>query len=236
MRDTISWPRDGRPVDAMGVDARAAFLGRTYATLFGAIVAFVLIEVAVFQTSLPESMAGFLAGSSLRWLLFLGAFVLLGSLASRVAVTARTTGAQYAALATYVLLEALIFVPLLLVAERYAGGVIGSAALVTLAAFTGLTAIVYVTRKDFSFLRGVVMYGGIVALVAIVAAAIFGFTLGMWFSVAMVALAGGMILYDTSNVLHHYPEDRHVAAALALFASVALLFWYVLLLFLQSRD
>ena len=63
----------------------------------------------------------------------------------------------------------------------------------------------------------------------------FGFELGTWFSVAMVAFAGAAILYDTSNVLHHYPEDRYVAGALQLFASVALMFWYVLRLFM-SRD
>jgi hypothetical protein len=51
----------------------------------------------------------------------------------------------------------------------------------------------------------------------------------------MIGFAGAAILYDTSNVMRHYPEDRHVAAALELFASIALMFWYVLQLFL-SRD
>ena len=95
---------------------------------------------------------------------------------------------------------------------------------------------VFVTRKDFSFLRGIVMYGMILALVVIVAAVVFGLNLGTWFSVAMVGLAGAAILYDTSNVLHHYPEDKHVAASLQLFASIALMFWYVLQLFLGGRD
>ena len=76
----------------------------------------------------------------------------------------------------------------------------------------------------------------ILALVAIVSAVIFGFSLGTWFSVAMVGVAGAAILYDTSNVLNHYPEDRYVAGALQLFASVALMFWYVLQLFMASRD
>ena len=72
-------------------------------------------------------------------------------------------------------------------------------------------------------------------MVAIFGGLIFGFQLGLFFSVAMVAFAGAAILYDTSNVLHHYPEDRYVAASLQLFTSVALLFWYVLRIFL-SRD
>ena len=84
-------------------------------------------------------------------------------------------------------------------------------------------------------MRGILMWGGILALVLIVAAAIFGFELGVFFSVAMVAFAGAAILYDTSNVLHHYPENRAVGAALELFASVALLFWYILRLFMSRR-
>ena len=236
MNDIYAARAGERAVFDMGQDVRAAFLGRTYTTLFGAIAAFVLLEVALFQTALPAAMFEFVGGGRYRWLLFLGGFMAVGWLASRMAVQARSPAAQYGALLLYVFFEALLFLPLLFIAQSYAGGgVIESAALVTLAAFAGLTAIVFVTRKDFSFLRGIVMYGMILALVAIVAGVVFGFALGTWFSVIMVALAGAAILYDTSNILHHYPPDKHVAAALQLFASVALMFWYVLQLFL-SRD
>ena len=130
----------------------------------------------------------------------------------------------------------ILFVPLLYIANVYAPGVIQAAALMTMLGFTGLTFVAFYTRKDFSFLRAGLLYGGVVALCLIVAAVVFGFELGMWFSVAMIAIAGASILYDTSEVLHRYPEDRYVGAALALFASVALLFWYVLRLLMQSRD
>ena len=237
MNQTFTIPDGKQAVFELGESARATFIGRTYKTLLGAIVAFVLIEVALFQTALPMKSLEFLAGGRWRWLLFLGGFMVLGSLATRMAVSARSQAAQLAALVAYVLLQALIFMPLLVVAQHYAdGGVIESAALVTLAAFAGLTAIVFVTRKDFSFLRGIVMYGMLVALIAIVAGVIFDFQLGVWFSAGMVGLAGAAILYDTSNILHRYPEDSHVAAALQLFASVALMFWYVLMLFMSGRD
>ena len=52
---------------------------------------------------------------------------------------------------------------------------------------------------------------------------------------AMVVLMGGYILYYTSNVLHHYPVGSHVAAALALFSAVALMFWYVIRILLDRR-
>lgn len=222
------------PVDALGVDARAAFVTRTYVHLLGAIMAFALLEVFFFESGLAPVIARSMLGVS--WLLVLGGFVIVSWFATRVAHTAERPAAQYAALAGFVVAEALIFVPLLYLADVVAPGVIQSAALVTLLGFTGLTAVVFVTRRDFSFLGGLLRWGFIVALVLIVAGVLFGFELGTFFSVAMIALAGGAILYDTSNVLHHYPADRHVAAALQLFASVALLFWYVLRLFLGSRE
>jgi len=217
------------------VDQRARFITRTYNHLFGAIVLFTLIELALFSTGLAPVIARAMMGTT--WLLVMGAFMLTSWIASRVAHTAQSLPAQYAALGGFVLAEAIVFVPLLYVANSVAPGVISSAALVTFVGFAGLTAVAFITRKDFSFLRGLLMWGGIGALVLVVAGAIFGFQLGVFFSVAMVVFAGAAILYDTSNVLHHFPEDRYVGAALELFASVALLFWYVLRLFMSSsRD
>jgi FtsH-binding integral membrane protein len=223
-----------QPVAAIGVDARATFINRTYNHLMGAIVLFTLIEVGLFQSGAAESIAQVLLGGS--WLLVLGAFMLVSWLASRVALTSESKGAQYAALGGFVVVQSIIFVPMLWMANQYASGAIQSAAVVTLVGFAGLTAVAFVTRKDFSFLRGVMVWGGVVALLAIIGGISFGFELGTWFSVAMIGFAGAAILYDTSNVLHHFPEDRYVGAALQLFASVALLFWYVLRLFMGGRD
>jgi FtsH-binding integral membrane protein len=219
------------PID---VDTRANFITRTYVHLLGAIVGFTLFEVFLFQSGLAASIAEILLGG-MSWLLVLGGFMIVGWISSRVAATVESLPAQYAALAAYVVANAIIFAPLLYVAQSVAPGMIRSAAAVTLIGFAGLTAVVMVTKKDFSFMRSFLLWGGVVALVLIVGGALFGFQLGTYFSVAMIAFAGVAILYDTSNVLHHYPENRPVAAALQLFASVALMFWYVLKLFL-SRD
>ncbi len=213
---------------------RATFINRTYNHLMGAIVLFALIEVGLFQSGLAQSIARVLLGGS--WLLVLGAFMLVSWFASRISLTSESKGAQYAALGGFVVAESIIFVPMLWLADQYAPGAIQSAAVVTLVGFAGLTAVAFVTRKDFSFLRGLLMWGGVVAMLAIVGGILFGFELGTWFSVAMIGFAGAAILYDTSNVLHHFPEDRYVGAALQLFASVALMFWYVLQLFLSSED
>ncbi len=223
-----------QPVEALSTDARARFIVRTYNHLFGAIAGFVLLEFLMFRSGAAERIAGALLGTN--WLIVLGGFVLVSWLASAAAHRAVAKEVQYLALIGFVFAEAIIFVPLLYVAQTYAeGGVIESAAFVTLVAFGLLTAIAFWTRKDFSFLGSALRWAGVLALVAIVAGVLVGFSLGLWFSIAMVGLAGGAILYDTSNVIHHYPEDRYVAAALELFASVALMFWYVLRIFL-SRD
>ncbi|MEM7132312.1 MAG: Bax inhibitor-1 family protein [Chloroflexota bacterium] len=223
------------PAALLSQDRRADFIMRTYTYLLGAILGFTAIEIYLFTSGLAEPIARTLLGGS--WLLVLGAFMIIGWLASWTAARAESSMAQLAALAAYVVAEAIIFVPMLYIADSTAPGVIQSAASLTIAGFIGLTAIAWWTRKDFSFLNGVLMWGGIAALLLIAGSLLFGFHLGTWFSVAMIALAGGAILRDTDNVLHNYPEDRHVAAALSLFASVALLFWYVLrLLMALQRD
>ncbi len=222
------------PVAQLCVDVRGAFITRTYTHLLGAVLAFALIEVYLFQTGLAESIARVLLSGS--WLIVLGGFMILSWIATHFAHSSTSVGAQYGALGLFVVGQAIIFTPLLYLAETVAPGVIESAATVTLLGFIGLTIIAFHTRKDFSFLGGLLRWGFICAIVLIVASVLFGFQLGTIFTVAMIVLAGGAILYDTSNVLHHYPEDRHVGAALQLFASVALLFWYVLQFFLASRD
>ena len=218
---------------AGAADTRDRFLVRTYNHLFAAILAFAGIEFALFYTGMAERIAIAMSGTS--WLLILGGFMVVSWGATHIAHRADSKLAQYGALGAFVVMQAIIFVPLLYIANYRAPGTIQSAGLVTILGFAGLTGIVFWTRKDFSFLRGFLMWGGIGALLLIVGGVIFGFQLGMFFSVAMIVFAGAAILYDTSRILHEFPEDRHVAAALSLFASVAMLFWYVLRLFLGAR-
>jgi len=224
----------GIPIGQQSADARAGFITRTYNHLMGAIVLFIGIELLLFGSGMAAPIAQTMLSGS--WLMVLGAFMLVGWLANGVAARSESLPAQYAALGAYVVFQALIFVPMLYIAEQTASGVIQSAAIVTLLGFAGLTAVVFTTRRDFSFLGSLVRYGFILGIVAIIGGVLFGFELGTWFSVAMIGLAGAAILYETSNVLHHYPEDRHVAASLSIFASVAVLFWYVLRFFMSSDD
>ncbi len=219
------------PVGTQSVDVRLRFLRRVYGHLGGAVAAFVLLELALFSSGLAYAIAAFVFGTS--WLLILGGFVLVSWLSSTVAHRASTPAAQYGAFSALIVVEALLFAPMLVIASLQAPGVISQAAMLSVVAFAGLTVVALTSGRDFSVLGALLKWGGVVALVLIVAAVLFGLQLGTWFSVAMIAYAGGAILYDTSKVLRSYPADREVAASMQLFASLALLFWYVLRLLMR---
>ena len=229
-----TFPNSNSAFPSSGVDSRAQFITRTYTHVVGGILAFILIELALFESGLALQIARYML--SVNWFLILGAFMLVGWLATRTAQTSASLGMQYFSYAMYVVVEAVIFVPLLYIANAKAPGAIDSATLITALGAGGLMVVAHRTRKDFSFLRAVLMWGGVVALLAMVGGAVFGFQLGTWFSVAMIGFAGAAVLYDTSNIINHYPEDRYVAAAMQLFASIALMFWYVLRLVMGSRN
>jgi len=221
------------PVSELPAEARGNFLVRTYAHLAAAVLLFIGLEVWFFQSGIATTIA--VAFTSVSWLLILGGFMLLSWLATFMANPSLSKPVQYGGFALYVLGQAIITVPLLVIADQSAPGIIASAAQVTLGGFFLLTGIVVTTRKDFSFLRTFLVWGGILGLIAIVCAVLFHFSLGTWFSVAMVLLAGASILYTTSSVMRDYPENAYLSASIQLFAAVALLFWYVLRLFIGSR-
>lgn len=217
-------------------DVRAAFIRRTYGHLALAILAFILIEYLLLSWSGAGQLVAKMT-NGYNWLIVLGAFMGTSWLADRWALSSTSRNLQYAALGLFVVAQAVIFLPLLYIAAYYSTpDVIPTAGAITGLLFLGLTVTAFSTRKDFSFLRGALTIGSFVALGIIVCSIFIGFTLGLVFSGAMVLLASGSILYTTSNIIHHYNEEQHVAASLALFAGVALLFWYVLRILMILRD
>ena len=222
------------PVSELTTEARAQFITRTYSHVAAAILLFTAIEMWLFSSGRVVALSQWIL--SFNWLVIIGALMLVGWLATHVAHRMESKPLQYLALAGFVFAQAIIFAPLLLMAANLQAGLIESAVFITLFGVAGLTAVAFITRKDFSFMRGILVWAGVLALVGIAGSVLFGFQLGTWFSVAMVDFAGAAVLYDTSNILHHYPEDRYVGAALALFSSIVLMFWYVLRLLIASRD
>lgn len=228
------------PAALAGVNERTEFIKKTYLHLGGAIIAFVLLQAAIFGSGIAENIAMTILGGRFGWLMVIGAFMLVSWVANSWANSATSKGMQYAGLALYVVAEAVIFVPLLYFAQIMEAtkgvSIIMPAAVITLFLFGGLTAIVMLTAKDFSFMRTGLWAAGLAAMGLIVCSILFGFDLGIVFVWFMVVLMCGYILYYTSNVLHHYQTTQYVAASLALFSSLATLFWYVIQLVMKYSS
>jgi len=218
---------------------RQEFIQKTYLHLAAAVAIFVGIEVLLFITPAADAIASLVFSLPFSWLAIIGGFMLLGWLARQMASRTGSIQTQYMGLGLYVLGEAIIFVPLLFIAVNFTSPeVLPSAAILTGLLFAGLTTVAFTTKADFSFLGSILTIGGFISLGMIICSVIFGFKLGIFFSFIMIVFASAAILYDTSNIIHHFTTDQYVAASLELFASIALLFWYVLRILMQlsGRD
>ena len=214
---------------------RATFYKHTYGHVAGGVLVFVLIESLLLKS---DALVNFMLSltQGYLWLILLAGFMGVTWVAQKMAYGSVSKSQQYLGYLLYIIAEAFIFIPLLAVALNYGGTfVIKQAAVVTGGLFIGLSAIVFLTKADFSILRGALTIGFFLALGLIIAGMLFGFDLGLWFSVGMCALAGGAILYNTHQLKYEFGTQQYVAAALSLFASLMLLFWYILRIFM-SRD
>jgi FtsH-binding integral membrane protein len=230
-----SFQMQAPPVATLSVEERTEFLGKVYGHLAGAIGAFIVFEVILFTSGIAKVLGETLTGTT--WLLVLGGFMVVQFLATTASHDLMNPSKQYLGLLGMAAAQALIFAPFLyyVFEVQDSATTVWTAAAVTGMGFAGLTVVAFVTRSDLGWMRPLLMWAGVAALVAIVAAILFGFELGTWFSVAMIAVAGGSILYQTQTIIRQYPSQAYVGAAVALFASVMLLFWYVLRLFM-ARD
>lgn len=245
-----------RPIEGavatLGVSDRVQFLRKTYGLLGVALIVFAGLTAGMMRyatlTSLKFSAWAF--AGQWNWLAVLGAFMVVGWVTQKMARSNTSAALQFLGLLIGVVAEAVILQPLLWVCIAQfghvsvmgdtagfelgeAGKIIIESAIVTLTIFLGLTLTVFISGKDFSFMRGALMICTFAALGIIVASAVFGFTLGIVFVGAMILLMAGYILYQTSLVLAYFPPTAYVAAALMLFGTIATLFWYVLQLVME---
>lgn len=219
-------------------EVRAAFIRRTYAHLAGAVLAFVGLEYLILSIpGIDDFIMSIFGQGGIAIFVIFALFIGVSYLATSWAQSSTSIGMQYAGLSLYVAAQAFIFLPMLWYANNFAPGAIQSAGIMTLLVFGGLTLGVFMTGRDYSFLGPVLGVVSMLVLGFIVVAMFFAPSfLGLVFSFFMVGLASLYIIYDTSNVIHRYNESQHVAAALALFASVALLFYYILRIVLASGN
>lgn len=215
---------------------KANFYKKTYLHVALSILAFIGVETILLKT-VPAELIAMMFAQRYIWLLIIGVFWLASVLASKWSLS-QSKSTQYLGLGFYILLEAIIFMPLLFIATNIEGGanVIFQAATLTIAMFAGISAVAFTSKRDFSFLRNIIVIGGFISIGLIVGGMIFGFNLGLWFSVGMVILASVTILYQTSKLKDSYGTNQYVGAALQLFASIMLLFWYILSILMNRRS
>ncbi len=215
---------------------KASFYKKTYLHVALSILAFIGVETILLKT-VPAELIAMMFSQRYIWLLIIGVFWLASVLASKWSLS-QSKSTQYMGLGFYILLEAIIFLPLLFIATNMTGGtnVIFQAATLTIAMFAGISAVAFTSKRDFSFLRNIIVIGGFISIGLIVGGMIFGFNLGLWFSVGMVILASATILYQTSKLKDSYGTNQYVGAALQLFASIMLLFWYILSILMSRRS
>jgi uncharacterized protein len=256
----------GRPIEGavatVGVSDRVAFLRKTYGILGGSLIAFAVLTGGVMRFATEASLGysrwfyGY-QGPHLplaRWhgLLVLGLFIGVTLLAQRLAQSGTSRALQYLGLGAGIVAYSALLQPVLwglifgfgdramleagVLLSGQAASILGQAIVITLAIFIGLTITVFITRKDFSFLRGVLMIGTFAILGVGVAAWIFGFSLGALYCGAGILLMAGYILYDTSRIMSYFSPSAYVAAALMLFSTVATLFLYVLQLLMSLNS
>lgn len=216
-------------------EQKVTFYKKTYLHVALAILAFVFVETALLALA-GNYIVSLLTSGKTIWMFVIGG-MWLGSFLANKWTMSQSRAIQYGGLAFYVILQALIFSPMILMAVAYSGGeLLFQAAVITSMLFVGLTGIALTSNKDFSFLRSIIIIGGSISLGLIIAGMIFGFNLGLWFSVGMVFLAGASILYETNQLKNIYAPNQYVGAALQLFSSIMLLFWYVLRILMSRKN
>ncbi|MCH5717307.1 Bax inhibitor-1 family protein [Niabella hibiscisoli] len=130
---------------------RAVFYKKTYLHVAMAILAFMVIEGFLLR-SVPQEFIKQMMSGRFIWMFIIGLFWVGSILADRLAFSV-SRNMQYLGLGLFVLLEAIIFLPVLYIALVMTDGaaVVQQAAVITLFMFGGLTAVVFLTKKIFHF-------------------------------------------------------------------------------------
>jgi FtsH-binding integral membrane protein len=234
----MAWPEDRGFAIHAAVDARMAFVRRTYAHLLAELVAVALVVYVSLQTPALERLAGALWGS---WLIYILAFFGVSLVTRKMLEGQRSMAVQYAAAGIWVFFLGLLVTPLALFARHLTGSfaVLGEGAILTGCVFTGITAYVFFTKKDFSFLRGALWMLSWLALGVGILVTVFGgfggASASIVYSCVWVLLLGGWVLHDTSKVLHHRHVSEHVAASVDLLVDFVYMFIHIVSILLNSR-
>src|SRR5690606_33570147 len=142
-------------LSALSQTDRVSFYKKTYTHVAGGVLVFILFEYLLLQSNTMDNFALSMT-EDFKWHIMLGGIIFITNYDEKMTLKSPDKNMQYLAYGLYIFAEAFIFVPLIYIAAYYMDSgpeILNQAAIVTLALFTGLSAVVLVTKKDFSFLR-----------------------------------------------------------------------------------
>lgn len=212
-------------------DVRLNFIRKTYLLFMAGILA--SLVMGAITLTVPAVLSAALTVLDSRFLAI--ALIFGGSIAAQA--VSRKEGLNYVALFAFTALLGFMFAPIVAMFEMSSPGIVGQAAFLTITIFGSLTAYVFVTRKDFSFMGGL-LFVGLIALIIGGLANMFFFKSGglsYWMAWVTAFLFSGYVLYDTSNIIRRYDEKAYCSAALALFLDFFNLFMALLRILGGSR-
>jgi modulator of FtsH protease len=217
------------PVAQSSAAVQLNFIRKTYLLFMAGILSAVVGGVLCLNVAPVAAFAGIVLSNV--WLALL--VIVGGSFAAQA--VARTPGLNYVALFGFTSLIGIVFTPIIAI---YAPAVVGQAAFLSIVVFGSLTAYAFVTRKDFSFMGGILFVGMLTIVLGSAANALFFKNWGAtyWIAWATLFMSGGFVLYQTSNIIHEYSERDTVAAALGLFISFFNIFMSLLRILGGNRN
>lgn len=211
-----------------GLAERLGFVRKVYALFFAATL-FAVGGVAI-GFAFPEFVFSIFARPLVAFL------VLIGGVFAAQAVR-HVRGLNLLALFGFTTLTGLVISPLMIFYAATNPTSIIQAGVLTVAIFGGLTAYVFITKRDFSFLRGLLFTGLIMVVVGgllnvfLIGSSAIGFAI----AAMCLLLFSGYVLYDTSNIIRRYPTNEYVAGALSLYLDAFNIFLALLRLLNAGR-
>ncbi len=225
------------PVAQAELGVRKAFIRKVYSLFSLALVLFTFSAYFTAEWFIGKVEAG-VTDTIFHKLGGIGSLVLwIGMFFVFTRLAASRWPLNLIALGVYAVLVGGWFGPMLgMVAATVGSGPLLQAGALTAIVFGGLTSYVFISKKDFSFLGGMLMTGAWL-LIGIALLSMFGVMngIGIGYSIAWVVLLAGFMLYDTSNILHRYPANMAASAALAIFLDVVIMFMHLVRIF-AGRD
>ena len=216
-------------VSQTSVETRLNFIRKTYVLfLMGILTAVVAGAICLKVPSVNRAVLSMLQMPLLFIVLVIGASI--GAQA-----VSRIEGLNYVALFGFTGLIGLLFAPII---GLYAPSVVGQAGFLTVVIFGSLTAYAFISRKDFSYLGGM-LFIGLISLILGGLANAFFFKSGAasylmaWITVLIFS---GFVLYDTSQIINRYDERGYCSAALALFLDFLNIFMALLRILGGNRN